>query len=129
MSEIRHILSGDRAWALYSLRDRPVWLWQDVLEAEQRRRRPRKLLIAALQRKLATAGASGYAGDMTPDEAARGAQKGNQNAAKDDAFDTVIRVRCHQQDKGKWNKRAREAKMDLSEWMRTALNAAADSEN
>ncbi|MCG3206302.1 MAG: hypothetical protein KCHDKBKB_03036 [Elusimicrobia bacterium] len=64
---------------------------------------------------------------MTSDKTRkRGAPLKNQNAAKDDGYDTVIRIRCHAADKGGWNLKARKTGLDLSEWIRTRLNRAAD---
>ena len=55
----------------------------------------------------------------------RGAPAGNANAAKDDGFDTVVRIRCRRNpDKARWVKLAREAGLDLSEWIRQRVNAA-----
>ncbi|HCN76044.1 MAG TPA: hypothetical protein DIT13_02470 [Verrucomicrobiales bacterium] len=56
----------------------------------------------------------------------RGAPAGNQNAAKDDGYDTVLRIRCHAADKGGWKLKAERAGLDLSEWIRTRLNRARD---
>jgi hypothetical protein len=52
----------------------------------------------------------------------RGAPMGSRNAAKDDGLEAVLRIRCDQADKGRWNRAAREAGMKLSEWARRRLN-------
>lgn len=53
-----------------------------------------------------------------------GAPKGNRNAAKDDARDSVVRFRCQRPQKGRWVAAARAQGKTLTDWITTQLNAA-----
>lgn len=124
-------MQRSRPEILHGLRAQPPAVIQQALDLESARRRPRTLLLPRLQERLALAvaedrlSASMTASDnsSSSDLPKAGAPVGNQNAAKgEDGFDTVIRIRCHQADKGEWNRKARKAGIDLSEWIRTRLN-------
>jgi len=51
-AEIRRALRADRSWCLRSLSGRPLEDWRAVLAAEEARRWPRKLLVAALRARI-----------------------------------------------------------------------------
>ena len=47
---------------------------------------------------------------------------GSKNAAKDYGLEAVLRIRCDEVDKGRWNRAARAEGLRLSEWARRKLN-------
>ena len=63
--------------------------------------------------------------NTTTTTSGRGAPKGNQNAAKDESLDHVLRLRVAGPEKGAWKRCADKEGLSLAEWTRRNNNLAA----
>jgi hypothetical protein len=52
----------------------------------------------------------------------RGAQPGNQNAAKEEKLDDHLHIQCWRSEKKRWRERAKAAGLSLAKWVAKRLN-------
>jgi hypothetical protein len=126
--QVHTALRWDVSHARRSLRTASPDVQRSALVVEQARRRPRRVLCAWLEARLAGIEACAKYSTMSEeDQRARGAQPGNQNAAKDDdaLLDAVLHLKCMTAEKNAWVKAATKAGSKLAPWVRCQLSKAA----
>lgn len=119
----------DGSWALRALGGRPVEDWEQLLAAEQRRRRPRVRLVSTLQLRIDAHYGRLAAGELARYPANMPAQNVHATDARpDDDAPTTAVVNTTKGVKRLWMQAHKKAASSWNEWAARVLTAAAKKE-